>query len=90
VVCQGIIVLTVAELLNAITPPQQHMHFDGSSNAGAPPINTVGAPGIQGATVIGKQGMGVNAPSAAAVAAATIGLPNELHVPNGRILTMGM
>ena len=36
------------------------------------------------------QGMGVSTPSAAAVAAATIGLDGELHMPKGRTLTMGL
>jgi hypothetical protein len=36
------------------------------------------------------QGIGVNAPSAAAVAAATIGLAIDLHMPKGRILSIGI
>jgi len=53
------------------------------------PIITVGTPGVQGADVTGTQGMGVNTPSAAAVAAATVGLEGEEHMPNGGMLTMG-
>jgi len=53
------------------------------------PINTSSVPGTQGATVAGMQGMGVRAPNAAAVAAATTGLERELHVPKGRIFNMG-
>ena len=34
--------------------------------------------------------MGVSTPSAAAVAAATVGLEGEQHIPNGMIFTMGM
>jgi hypothetical protein len=54
-----------------------------------PPTNAVAEPGIQGAEVMGMQGMGVSTPSAAAVAAATIGLETQLHMPNGNTLTMG-
>jgi hypothetical protein len=58
-------------------------------DGGMLPIITVGEPGTQGAAVTGMQGMGVRTPSAAAVAAATIGLEGELHMPKGAILTMG-
>ena len=58
-------------------------------NAGMPPISTVGDPGFQG-VVTGRHGIGVSAPSAAAVAAATIGLASDWHIPNGGIFTMGM
>lgn len=51
---------------------------------------TVGAPANQGAGITGMQGMGVNTPRAAAVAAATDGLAIEVHIANGVILTMGM
>lgn len=53
-------------------------------------IKTVGEPGIQGAVVMGMQGIGVKTPSAAAVAAATVGLAKELHMPKGKIFTMGI
>ena len=36
------------------------------------------------------QGMGVSTPSAAAVAAATVGLAGLLHMPNGMMLTIGL
>jgi hypothetical protein len=51
---------------------------------------TVGEPGAQGAKVIGKQGWGCNTPNAAAVAAATIGLPRLLHIPKGRMFKNGI
>lgn len=54
------------------------------------PIITVGAPGAHGAGVTGTQGMGVNTPKAAAVAAATVGLEGELHIPKGGMLTIGL
>jgi hypothetical protein len=58
-------------------------------NAGMPPISTVGEPGFQG-VVTGMHGIGVSTPRAAAVAAATIGLANELHIPNGGMFTIGI
>ena len=73
-----------------ITPPQLHMHFDTLSSAGMLAISTVDAPGTHGALVAGMQGMGVNTPSAAAVAATTTGLAGELHIPNGRMFIMGL
>jgi hypothetical protein len=73
-----------------ITPPQLHMHFEVLLRAGILATNTVGDPGAQGAAVTGTQGMGVRTPRAAAVAAATIGLAMELHIPNGRMFIMGL
>ena len=66
------------------------MSLDWSSNAGILPISTVGAPGTHGAGVTGTQGMGVNTPKAAAVAAATVGLEGELQTPKGGTLTIGL
>lgn len=66
-----------------------HMHFELLFKAGKLLIKTVGEPGTQGATVAGIQGMGVSTPRAAAVAAATMGLANEVHMPKGEILAMG-
>jgi len=57
-------------------------------SAGMPPIRQVGEPGVQGA-VTGIQGMGVRTPSAAAVAAATVGLAIDMHMPNGGMFTIG-
>jgi len=54
------------------------------------PIKVVGDPGTHGAGVTGTHGMGVNTPSAAAVAAATVGFEGEVHMPNGRIFTIGL
>ena len=65
------------------------MHFELLSSVGMLPIVTVGAVGIQGATVMGMQGMGVSTPSAAAVAAATMGLEGVMHTPNGMMLSIG-
>ena len=47
-------------------------------------------PGDHGADVAGTQGMGVNTPSAAAVAAATVGLAGERQVPKDGIFTRGV
>lgn len=63
---------------------------EASLSAGILPISTVGQPGAQGAGVIGRQGMGVSTPNAAAVAALTIGLAIELHMAKGGILRNGM
>jgi hypothetical protein len=82
-------VLTVPGVANEITPPQLHMHLETLSSAGIPAIVTVGAPGTQGELVAGTHGIGVSTPSAAAVAAATVGLAIELQTPNGVIFTIG-
>ncbi len=47
--------------------------FEVSFNAGILAMVTVGDPGAHGVGVTGMQGIGVNTPNAAAVAAATIG-----------------
>ena len=71
-------------------PPQLHMHLQVLSIAGVLPIKIVGFPRIQGDVVTGIQGMGVNTPNAAVVAAATIGFASEVHITNGKIFTIGM
>jgi hypothetical protein len=58
-------------------------------STGMPPITVVGTPGTHGATVAGTHGIGVGTPSAAAVAAITVGLDGLLHIPNGMTLTIG-
>ncbi len=83
-------VLVVAGFRMLITPPKLHMHLETLSSAGLFPINTVGAPTTHGDAVAGIQGMGVNTPMAAAVAAATVGLEGELHMPNGMMFTIGL
>jgi hypothetical protein len=65
------------------------MHLETLSSAGMLAIITVGAPGTHGALVTGMHGIGVSTPSAAAVAAATIGLAGELQTPNGMMFTSG-
>lgn len=76
--------------LIVMAPPQLHMHCEELFKAGLLPIITVGEPGAQGAAITGMQGIGVNTPSAAAVAAATIGLASDWHIPNGGMFSMGM
>src|SRR5664280_2659721 len=66
-----------------------HINLETLSSAGALPSMTVGAPVTHGAGVFGMQGIGVSTPSAAAVAAATVGFANEVHMPNGMMLTIG-
>src|SRR6516225_8028366 len=70
-------------------PPQTHDSIHWLSRVGVSANKTVGAPGTQGASVTGIQGMGVSTPSAAAVAAATAGFAGETHIPNGMMLTIG-
>jgi hypothetical protein len=73
-----------------ITPPHMHIKLQVESTVGMLPIMTVGMPGTQGAVVAGTQAIGVNTPSAAAVALATVGLAMLEHMPNVGMLTMGM
>jgi hypothetical protein len=75
---------------NVITPPHMHISVEVLSSVGMSANITVGAPGTQGATVAGMQGIGVSTPIAAAVAAATIGLAGDMHIPNGMMFTRGM
>jgi hypothetical protein len=67
-----------------------HVQVETLSNAGMPPSITVAAPGAQGATVFGIQGIGVNTPNAAAVADATVGLASDMHTPNVGMFTIGL
>jgi hypothetical protein len=73
-----------------MTPPQLHISFEVLLSAGWLPTSTVGDPTTHGAAVAGTQGIGVKTPSAAAVAAATVGFASDEHMPNGRILTNGL
>jgi len=57
-------------------------------SAGMPPSMQVAEPGVHG-IVTGMQGMGVSTPSAAAVAAATVGFAMDIHMPKGGMLVMG-
>ena len=72
-----------------MTPPHVQMHVSVLVSAGWPAISTVGSPGAHGAVMAGTQGWGVRTPSAAAVAAATIGLAGLVHIANGSMFTIG-
>ncbi len=73
-----------------ITPPQLHIHCEVLPSAGLPSISTVGDAGVHGVDVTGMQGMGVNTPCAAAVAAATVGFAIDEHMPKRSIFTKGL
>jgi hypothetical protein len=73
-----------------ITPAHIHISLLSLLRQGILPINTVGFPTIQGATVTGIQGIGVRTPKAAVVAAATVGFAMLLQTPNGVILRNGL
>ena len=51
---------------------------------------TFGAPGTQAGGVAGTHGAGVNTPEAADVAAMTAGFVGAEHIPNGKILVIGI
>jgi hypothetical protein len=72
-----------------ITPAHKQLHLEESFKAGMLPIITVAEPGAQGVTVLGMQGIGVKTPKAAEVAAATVGLANELHIPKVGMFAKG-
>ena len=57
--------------------------------AGWPLMRTVVEPGAHGVVVTGMHGWDVRTPLAAAVAAATWGLLNVLHMPKGMMLVSG-
>ena len=73
-----------------MTPAQLHIHLQVLSRAGMLPMMTVAAPGTHGEEVAGMQGMGVSTPSAADVAAATVGFASDMHIPNVGMFTMGL
>lgn len=53
-------------------------------------IFIIGDPGAHGAAMTGMHGIGVSAPIAAAVAAATVGFAIDWHIPKGFIFTIGL
>src|SRR3954453_6277669 len=65
------------------------MQVEPATSAGLPPIMVVGAFGVQVPAMAGMHGIGVSTPSAAAVAAATVGLAMLEHMPNGGMFTIG-
>lgn len=87
---QGICSLVWPAMAIWITPPQMHISLDELLSAGMFATSTVGAPGAQGAGVLGMQGMGTKVPMAAAVAAATMGLVRLLQTPKGGMFIMAL
>ncbi|KVQ17130.1 hypothetical protein WK00_29155 [Burkholderia ubonensis] len=79
----------MAGLTIVTTPPQVQLHVEMLSSDGWLPSSTFCAPGAHGVNVAGTHGIGESTPIAAAVADATVGLASELHMPNGRMLTIG-
>jgi hypothetical protein len=73
-----------------IMPPHKHINLQVVFRIPMLPARTVTDPGVHGLTVLGMHGCGVNTPIAALVAAATCGLLNVVHIPNGAILTIGL
>lgn len=82
-------IFVVPGFVTWMTPPQLHINLQFWFSVGKLPISTVGLPGTHGAVVTGMHGIGVRTPRAAAVAAATVGFANELHMPNGIIFFIG-
>ena len=64
-----------------ICPPHVHIHLLLSVRAGMFITFTIALPGAQGATITGTHGIGVSTPMAAEVAADTVGLAIERHMP---------
>lgn len=73
-----------------MTPPQRQLQTEELVKALKLLILVFKAPGVQGVTVAGIQGIGVNTPRAAVVAAATVGLARDVHIPKGSILAIGI
>ena len=73
-----------------MTPPHMHISLLFLVRVGKPWVDTMTLPGVQGATVLGTQGMGVSTPQAAEVAEATVGFAKERHIPKEGMLTMGL
>jgi hypothetical protein len=82
-------VVTLPGKSNWMTPPQLQVQTDPLASAGIPPTKVCGAVGVQD-IVTGTHGMGVRTPSAAAVAAATVGLDGVVHIPKGGMFTSGL
>src|SRR6478752_4342947 len=73
-----------------MTPPHMHISLSTFCSTGSFTTITLGGlVGIQGAAVAGTQGIGTSAPSAAAVAAATVGFARLEQTPNGMMFSSG-
>jgi hypothetical protein len=64
-----------------MTPPQAQLQIDPVVRAWFPPIVVRSAPGTQRPITAGLHGIGVSTPSAALVAAATVGFAKLMHIP---------
>ena len=73
--CAGLIIDT--------EPAYAHISLQSLVRQGLPSTRTFGFVGIHVPAGIGIHGWGVSTPSAAAVAAATAGLANDVHIPKG-------
>jgi hypothetical protein len=73
----------------SMLPVHVHEHFELLESAFTSSIVVSAAPGDQGPDTTGTQGMGVSAPMAAAVAAATSGFAWVWHISNGAMFTIG-
>ena len=71
-----------------MTPPHAQLQVEPAVRAGTPPSVVRAAPGFHG-VVTGTHGIGTSTPSAALVAAATVGFARLEHMPNGGMLTNG-
>jgi hypothetical protein len=72
-----------------MTPPHEQLQSDGAVSAGMLPIKVFAAPGFHGPNGTGTHGIGVSTPSAAAVAAATVGFDRLVHIPKGGMFIDG-
>src|ERR1700733_9392840 len=86
----GICTVSSPASLKVMTPPQMHISCETLSSEGKFTNSKVGAPATQGAGVAGMHGIGVSTPRAAAVAAATVGLEGDVHMPKGMIFVIGI
>ncbi len=76
-------------MVSEMFPPNAQMQVAPATSTGMPPAVICGAIGVHGATTTGTQGIGVSTPSAAAVAAATVGFASDWHMPNGTMFAPG-
>ena len=76
-------------MINEMEPPNAQTQVEPATSTGIPPAVVCGAIGTHGAGITGTHGIGVSTPSAAAVAAATVGLASDWHIPKGGMFTPG-
>ena len=86
----GTITVNSPGVVNVITPAHMHISVCVLSSVGMFASSTFGTPATHGAGVAGMHGIGVSTPSAADVAAATVGFAMLVQAPNGIMFTIGM